>query len=504
MSSNLDALRQAVSFSPDNLPLLVLLGEGCLDHFLFEEAKQNFQKVLSLDPGHVGAQLGLARASYQEGNLSEAVVRAEAIAAAHPRNGSVWRLLSRLAFIEGHLAQAREYYAKARQIDPDIHDEGLEKDLAGKQPPLPPFVGQTNKPVPAGAAEAEDDDEQPSYDFESKNDASALGLVSDLAVEFERPTVKFADVGGMNAVKEEIRMKIIYPLQNAELFKQYGKKTGGGVLLYGPPGCGKTLLSRATAGEIKATFLSIGIHQVLDMWLGNSEKNLHKIFELARQNTPAILFFDEVDALASDRASMKQSAGRNVINQFLAEMDGAIGNNEGILVLGATNAPWQVDSAFRRPGRFDRVLFVPPPDEDARASIIELMAKGKPVHKLDARALAKRTKDYSGADLKAVFDVASEEKLAIAMRENRVVPITTDDLIRAAKSMQPSTRAWFESAKNYACMPTKAVFTTTCFLFWASRNERADGVSSQLDSRPDAPQSEPLSRGGEISPTGHR
>ena len=457
MSAQLDSLRQAVTFSPDNVPLLMLLGDGCLDHFLFDEAKENFQRVLALAAHHLGAQLGLARAAYQEGNLSEAVVRAEAIVAVHPQNGSVLRLLSRLAFIEGHLEEAREHYGKARQFDPDVRDEGLEKDLAeGRRPALPP-TGKTNNPVPAGATETGGDAEPPSHDSDRKENSAARAGDSDLPVEFERPSVGFADVGGMSAVKEEIRMKIIYPLQNAELFRQYGKKTGGGVLLYGPPGCGKTLLSRATAGEIKATFLSIGIHQVLDMWLGNSEKNLHKIFELARQNTPAILFFDEVDALASDRATMKQSAGRNVINQFLAEMDGN-DNNEGILILGATNAPWQVDPAFRRPGRFDRVLFVPPPDEEARTSIIEIMAKGKPVHKLDARALARRTKDYSGADLKAVFDVASEEKLTIAMRENRVVPITTDDLIRAAKSMQPSTRAWFESAKNYALYANQSGF----------------------------------------------
>jgi SpoVK/Ycf46/Vps4 family AAA+-type ATPase len=454
MSANLDALRQAVSFSPENVPLLLLLGEGCLDHFLVDEAKQHFQRALTREPLNVGAQLGLARAAYQEGNLSEAVVRAEAITRTHPQNGGVWRLLSRFAFIEGHVAEAREHYAKARQVEPAMRDEGLEKDLAEKQ--TPPSQGESNRPIPAGPEP--DDDDKPAYNDDPKSDAPKLGLIPDLSVEFEKPTVKFADVGGMSAVKEEIRMKIIYPLQNAELFRQYGKKTGGGVLLYGPPGCGKTLLSRATAGEIKATFLSIGIHQVLDMWLGNSEKNLHKIFELARQNTPTILFFDEVDALASDRASMKQSAGRNVINQFLAEMDGAIGSNEGILVLGATNAPWQVDSAFRRPGRFDRVLFVPPPDEDARASIIEIMAQGKPIAKLDARALAKRTKDFSGADLKAVFDIATEEKLAIAMRENRLVPISTDDLIAAAKKMQPSTKAWFESAKNYALYANQSGF----------------------------------------------
>jgi transitional endoplasmic reticulum ATPase len=452
MSSNLDALRQAVSFSPDNVPLLLLLGEACLDQFHFDEAKQHFQTVLTRDADNIAAQLGLARAAYQQGNLSEAVLRTEAIIGRAPGNASGWRLLSRLAFIEGHVEQARDHYAKARQLEPGVRDEGLEKDLAAQKPAkqLPP--GEPNEPILAGFEDADEPghDGPPRISPQRPEDP-------DLPVEFEKPTVNFGDVGGMSAVKEDIRMKIIYPLKNAELFRQYGKKIGGGVLLYGPPGCGKTLLSRATAGEINATFLSIGIHQVLDMWLGNSEKNLHKIFQMARQHTPAILFFDEVDALASDRTSMKAAAGRNVINQFLSEMDGAE-SNEGILILGATNAPWQVDPAFRRPGRFDRVLFVPPPDEEARTSIIELMAQGKPVQKLDARAVAKKTKDFSGADLKAVFDLASEEKLAIAMRENRIVPITTDDLLRAARSMQPSTKAWFESAKNYALYANQSGF----------------------------------------------
>jgi SpoVK/Ycf46/Vps4 family AAA+-type ATPase len=460
MSAQIDALRQAVAVSPENVPLLVMLGEACLDQFLFEEAQQHFQNALGREANNFAAQLGLARTAYQSGRLSEAVVRAEALAVAHPNSGAVLRLLSRLAFIEGRVDEAREHYARARAIEPAVRDEGLEKDLAQKpQRPSRPDDGVKNTPLRAGiVGDGDDDDESDPDDSTPKTEAPQIVAEADKLIEFERPKVTFADVGGMTAVKEDIRMKIIYPLKNAELFKQYGKKTGGGVLMYGPPGCGKTLLSRATAGEIKATFLSIGIHQVLDMWLGNSEKNLHKIFDLARRHTPSILFFDEVDALASDRASMKQSAGRNVINQFLAEMDGAIGNNEGILILGATNAPWQVDAAFRRPGRFDRVLFVPPPDEDARASIIELMAKGKPVQNLDARALAKRTKDFSGADLSAIFDLASEEKLAVAMRENRVVPITNDDLARAAKSMQPSTLAWFESAKNYALYANQSGF----------------------------------------------
>jgi transitional endoplasmic reticulum ATPase len=266
-------------------------------------------------------------------------------------------------------------------------------------------------------------------------------------------------------VKEEIRMKILYPLQNAELFKTYGKTIGGGVLLYGPPGCGKTLLSRATAGEIKSNFLSIGIHQILDLYIGNSEKNLHQIFEMARDHAPCILFFDEVDALAADRSDLKKSAGRTLINQFLAEMDGNVGSNEGVLILGATNAPWHIDPAFRRPGRFDRVLFVPPPDEEARRSVIEVMSRNKPVAELDAAAIARKTKDFSGADLKAVFDQAIEKCLATAMKEGRVVPLTTKALLETVKSTKPSTREWFESAKNYAMYSNQSGFYNDVLTF---------------------------------------
>ena len=138
----------------------------------------------------------------------------------------------------------------------------------------------------------------------------------------------------------------------------------------------KTHLARATAGEINATFLSVGISDVLEMWLGNSERNLHQLFQQARRNKPCVLFFDEVDALAASRTDMRTSAARHMINQFLSEMDGVDSSNEGVLTLAATNAPWHVDAAFRRPGRFDRILFVPPPDQAARAAILRIHLVG--------------------------------------------------------------------------------------------------------------------------------
>ncbi|HSG71451.1 MAG TPA: ATP-binding protein, partial [Planctomycetaceae bacterium] len=206
----------------------------------------------------------------------------------------------------------------------------------------------------------------------------------------------------------------------------------------------------ATAGEIDAGFLAIGISDVLDMWIGNSERNLHALFEQARKTQPCVLFFDEVDALGASRTDMKTSAGRHLINQFLSEMDGVQASNDGVLILAATNAPWNVDSAFRRPGRFDRVLFVPPPDVDARADILRVLLKGKPCQEIDHVHIAKKTEHFSGADLKAVVETAIEEKLRDAMKTGIPAPLLTKDLVRAAKQIKPTAKDWFGTARNYA------------------------------------------------------
>ncbi|MHA3773588.1 AAA family ATPase [Verrucomicrobiota bacterium sgz303538] len=444
--SKLDPLRQAVAVSPTNVPLLLLLAQACLEEWSLEEARGAYEKILVLEPGRVEARLGVARLLHLDGKISEAIVRVEAVIAQHPENAQAHILLSRLYLGEGNRAAARTHYEKALTLEPASKDTALESELfPSGAPKMEPPKGEPEKISISGDGWRADEDEDD-------------GGSGPAGAEVEKPDLTFADVGGMDAVKEEIRMKIIHPLKNPDLFRAYGKKIGGGVLLYGPPGCGKTLLSRATAGEIKANFLSIGIHQILDLYLGNSEKNLHQLFELARSHAPAVLFFDEVDALAADRNDLKRSAGRTLINQFLAEMDGNVGSNDGLLILGATNAPWHLDAAFRRPGRFDRILFVPPPDEAARRSVIEVMARNKPVHKLDVAAVAKKTKDFSGADLKAVFDIAIERSLARAMQEERVIPLTTDDLLKAGKDVKPSTRAWFESAKNYAIYSNQGGF----------------------------------------------
>jgi transitional endoplasmic reticulum ATPase len=439
--SKLQSLREALAVSPANVPLLMLYAQACIDELSFDEARRAYQQVLSREPERAEAKLGIAQLLQLTGHISEAIVRTEALVQADPKLAEGWLLLSRLELADGDRRSAVEHYQKALQLRPALKDNALEK-----------LVGLSGRTIPtASAGSTENEQWQEEEDYE---EFSAERLTD----EVSRPAISFADVGGMEEVKEEIRMKIIYPLQNRDLFRAYGKKLGGGVLLYGPPGCGKTLISQATAGEIRSNFISVALHQILDLYIGNSEKNLHQLFQLARDHAPAILFFDEVDALAADRKDLRESGMRTLINQFLAEMDGNVANNEGILILGATNAPWHLDAAFRRPGRFDRIIFIPPPDEDARIAIIELMAKEKPVERLDVATLARKTKGFSGADIKAMFDITTEQALARAMREGRVVPLTTEDLLQTARDLRPSARAWFESAKNYALYANQSGF----------------------------------------------
>jgi SpoVK/Ycf46/Vps4 family AAA+-type ATPase len=186
------------------------------------------------------------------------------------------------------------------------------------------------------------------------------------------------------------------------------------------------------------------------MWMGNSEKNLHNVFEIARQNTPCVLFFDEIDALGASRSDMKQSSGRHLINQFLQELDGIDGNNDGVLILGATNTPWHLDSAFRRPGRFDRIIFIPPPDVEARESILQLKLKNKPVESIDYKSLAGKTENYSGADIEAIIEIAIEEKLEESFKDGIPKPLSTKDITNALKKHKASTSEWFATAKNFA------------------------------------------------------
>jgi SpoVK/Ycf46/Vps4 family AAA+-type ATPase len=263
--------------------------------------------------------------------------------------------------------------------------------------------------------------------------------------------ITFADVGGMDEVKARLTRSFLTPLRNPELYKKFGKRVSGGLVLYGPPGCGKTFLARATAGEIGARFVNVGLSDVLDMWFGESERKLHELFENARRCAPTVMFFDEIDALGQRRAQLKGAAGRTLVNQLLSEMDGFAGRGEGVFFLAATNHPWDLDPALRRPGRFDRLVFVPPPDDQARRQILALKLLGRPIASaLDLVRAARATQGFSGADLEALVGAATELAIEESLARGRETPID-DRLIEAAsRDIRPSTRPWFETARNYA------------------------------------------------------
>ncbi|MFC2573252.1 MAG: AAA family ATPase, partial [Actinomyces oris] len=225
--------------------------------------------------------------------------------------------------------------------------------------------------------------------------------------EVERAGVRLADVGGMTEVKNRLEASFLAPLRNPELRRLYGKSLRGGLLLYGPPGTGKTFIARAIAGEMGAGFLSVTISDILDPYIGNSEANLHNVFQQARDHAPCVLFLDELDAIGMKRSLSRNSSMRSTVNQLLEELDGVGSNNEGVYLLAATNAPWDIDPALRRPGRLDRTLLVLPPDEPARAAILHTHLRERPVEGIDLQALARVTDGLTGADLSHVCDSAA-------------------------------------------------------------------------------------------------
>ena len=429
-NQELENLKEAIEKSPDNLPLRMILAAKYSQLGRAEEAETEYQNILNRDNKHIKAKEGLAESYFKRNRYSGVIVVVEELIEMDKATERMMVICAKSLVREKSIADAQELYEKILDRNPDFEDKELDDNLR-----MPSFDFDEE-------GEEFDEDDPFSFGFAAGPDDKDFFM--------EKPSINFSDVGGMDELKEEIDLKIIKPLENAEMYAAYGKKIGGGILLYGPPGCGKTYLAKATAGQINANFISVGISDILDMWIGRSERNMGYIFEVARRNTPCVLFFDEVDALGASRSDMKNSSGRHVINQFLSELDGVDGNNDGILVLGATNAPWHLDSAFRRPGRFDRIIFVPPPDEPSKVNILKIMLKDKPLSDVDFKKVVEHTNNFSGADMKAVIDLAIEQKIKEALQSGVPKPIYTQDLVQAAKKHHASTREWFNTAKNYA------------------------------------------------------
>jgi SpoVK/Ycf46/Vps4 family AAA+-type ATPase len=254
----------------------------------------------------------------------------------------------------------------------------------------------------------------------------------------------------MAEVKARLEAAFLAPLRNPDLRRLYRKNLRGGLLLYGPPGCGKTFIARAVAGELGASFLAVSFADVIDMFIGQSERNIRDLFAIARRKAPCVLFLDEVDALGQKRSQLRSAPMRSAVNQLLLELDDVAGGNEGVFVLAASNHPWDVDSALRRPGRLDRTLLVLPPDEAARAAVFRFHLRDRPVAGIELDRLACMTDGYSAADIAHVCESAAELALLDSARTGTARMIGQADLASAVRQVSPSIGPWLESARNVA------------------------------------------------------
>jgi SpoVK/Ycf46/Vps4 family AAA+-type ATPase len=396
------SLRAAVAATPDDVPLRLHLAELLLDNGSTDDAIGHIATALQRSPGSTDARALMARAVAAPAKPEQP----EPVVAAPIEPAPIEPAPIEPAPIEPAPAQPAPFdWASA------------ERELSDVVPPR--FVDE----------DAEDPGDQPAFDVESS-------------------TVRLADVAGMIEVKKRLQAAFLAPMNNPELRKLYGKSLRGGLLLYGPPGCGKTFIARAIAGELGAKFVAVGLNDVLDMWIGSSERNLHEVFATARKASPCVIFLDEIDALGHKRSQLRNSAMRGAVNQLLTELDGVRESNEGVFVLAATNHPWDVDGALRRPGRFDRTLLVLPPDEPAREGVLRYHLRERPVAGIDVKRLAKRTHGYSGADLAHLCETAAERALLDSVSTGKPRMIEMGDLDAALEEVKPSIGSWLNTARN--------------------------------------------------------
>jgi transitional endoplasmic reticulum ATPase len=280
---------------------------------------------------------------------------------------------------------------------------------------------------------------RPQGGAERSSESESQTSASDWIVR-EKPSLRFADVAGLDDVKEDIRLKILYPFQHPELAEKFAIKPGGGILLYGPPGTGKTMLAKATAGEIDATFFRISAADVLSKWVGEAEQNVKKLFDAAAAEQRAIVFIDEIESLVPARRDEGSSVMQRVVPQILQGMEGFdTKSGSPILFMGATNVPWQLDPAVLRPGRFDEKIYIPLPDLAARLQMLEMYLRNRPLaDEVDFDALAKKLDGYSGADIKYICDRAATIPFLQSIATGQEGQITSDILDRAIADAPPS------------------------------------------------------------------
>ncbi len=395
----------------------------------FENAILDYDKAISLNPNYLKAfyNRGLAYACQQD--YERAIEDFNKVIELNPEFSEAYHIRGLAFDYMQDYTKAIADYDKAIELKPDFQEAVNHRELAKSK--MSGAVDASGQPMAAATAEG------------GGQTVNAIKLL-------QKPKIGFGDVAGLAKLKDLINDAIVYPLLQPDLARKYGKLGGGGIMFYGPPGCGKTYVVKAAAGECKSSFINAKISDIMDMYVGNTEKNLHNIFETGRKNAPCIIFFDEMEALGARRDQMQQQPYQKMaVNQLLYEMDGLEAKNENVLIIGATNAPWDVDPALRRSGRFSKHMFVGEPDTVSRKALFQLHSKTRPTKSgIHWGRLARATWGYSAADIKQICDDASSIPWKEAFKSGKERAVEMKDFLKAIKKRKSSLPPWYESAKK--------------------------------------------------------
>ena len=447
-----DSLFAALEANPTNVELRVQVARLLLERGRLDEAVTQAATTLAQAPGNSEAMAVLTEATTA---MRPGPAPSAATEPAAPRGDDVSESgVPRDEFSTGEIPADLGLGATdgaVAEAHRDFDWTAAESDLGAAHVP-PPYV---SSPTPAT---------DPAVITPGGDEAAAV-------VDEYRDRVTLADVGGLEAVKQRLRESFLEPMRHPELAKAFGKTLRGGLVLYGPPGCGKTFMARAIAGELGARFLTASLADILGSHFGETEKNLRALFEHARSLTPAVLFLDEIDAIGAKRSSIGTgwSGMRAMVDQLLMELDSMTADNDGLFVLAATNSPWEVDPALLRPGRFDRMLLVLPPDEPAREAILRMHLDRRPVAGIDLGELVRSTDGFSGADLEHLVASAAEQAMLRSIQSGEVQPIGMAELRHVLREIKPSTGPWLAGAKNVVA--------------FANTDGRYDDLAAFLESR---------------------
>lgn len=441
MSELIDSLTQAVRSAPDAVPLRLHLAELLLADGQRDRAFAELGQVLAQDPQNARALelLGVGVASPGAPDAAGAADQADPVPAGPASADPAQTAPAEADPATTEPATATDPAAAAAPAPPAAGTDGIDWTRLEEEVGVeiaPPFVGRSGDAddpkehirIPtAGEGEVQENEEAP-----------------------PEPDVTLADIGGLDHVKDRLRVAFLEPMRNPEIAKVFSKGLRGGLLLYGPPGTGKTFIARAVAGELGARFFTATMADILNSFIGDSEKAVRAIFGYARRHAPCVLFLDELDAIGGRRSGFGAHASwmRSVVNQLLVEMDGVGSDNDGVFILAAMNHPWDVDEALMRPGRFDRVVLVPAPDAPARAAILQLSLEGRPIAGIDLDDLVRRTEGYSGADLTHLVSTAAEKAMTESIASGEIRPVDMNDLHAALEEVKPSIGPWMQAARN--------------------------------------------------------